>query len=215
MPEMKMSLDILQERHPVEVEKILSNIRKGKSKHRKDSAESFEWSYYWGVMIKAHGIADLFNGNMQRDAEIEMNKSFEQKIRDYAGNCMVTVKAEKGRYCNSESIEGCPSEILVDYRESLIKGQKEQDRVAALSDEERESEMQGLLSELGGPGFMEMQMGSPIGPATELPTGPTIESPPGKKKLLAYNCVVCDEDFNTPSESCQNCGNKGSVIIRE
>lgn len=160
--EIRAEYDALKARYPEHVAEVERSIRKGKSKHRSDPFESFEWMFNFGVIInQSYSLADVIAGKNTADLEAEAAMSETEKIADYASRCRVGIQASKGRgrWFSEQQLPETPEEVLGPYREQLRKEAAEQARIASLSPEQLQDEREAILRELRkSRGFIEVTM---------------------------------------------------------
>jgi hypothetical protein len=160
----------LLQSHPGAVQEALGTLRKGKSRHKADPPESFTWGFSWCVTVEGFSFEDLLSG---RVPAVVPEEAPEERVRAYARRCSVCVQVRKGRaYAYSAQLPEVPEAILDQYRVAIEVEAGENARVEALSPEEREREIQGLLSQLRkDPGFMEISVPGELIPDPSERTG--------------------------------------------
>lgn len=149
--DIKMGYETLLARHPEAVEQAVAKLRKSRSKYRNADPATLSWRYSWGVVCKSYSAADLFNGKARAADERHRAMTIEERINDEARRSRVTLGVSTGYY--SDPLEVVPPEIMNRIRADYLKEQEDEARVAALTPEQREKEVEGLLRQLQGPGF--------------------------------------------------------------
>ena len=145
MSTINISLEEAQERFPDEVEQVVSALRNSKSKKKAAPIEDIQFSIFWVCMVKSRTAADLFAGSRPKQ------DPFEQRVR-------ASLQGKVGRWFDtSDRILPCPQEILDQQAQGEADRAAEQKRIAGLSPEENEKEIESLLGQLRGPGFMEIR----------------------------------------------------------
>ena len=130
--------------YPNEVAEVMSNLRKGKSKHKCAKESDLVWSYSWVTRIEGGGflLSDLLNGKKQVNIET------------------ATVCGKIGRWQGYSSLCNPLPKEVVDYIAKLASDAAEKQRISdARSPEEKKAYMESLLKQLRrSPGFMEFKL---------------------------------------------------------
>lgn len=161
-----MRLEITYEQalreYPKEVDEIIRKIRKGRSKHKNAAPETLTWEFNWGVRIDACSFEDILSGKAHADQRREAEKTIDEKVNDYASRCSVILQAWREKmFAGSERLEPVPSQILAQYRKQLEKTLEEQTRFNDLTPKEQQEELEDLIDQLRGPGFVALSVPIP------------------------------------------------------
>ncbi len=145
---------------PDQVKYIFNKIKKGKSKHKNDLPETFEYFISWCVRIErgCYSFQDILGGKPEQDKQFEDSLSEDELIKDYEKRCSVTLYVSKGKgWWESDLLSFVPQEILDSYKLSIQEQNKEKLRYSLLSEEEKQKELNDALSVLnGGTGFFQL-----------------------------------------------------------
>jgi hypothetical protein len=152
-----IAYEVILQRYPESVNKIMQKLQKGKSKEKNSKPEEFEWCFDCSVEGRAYQFNDILNAQADRAKEDAM--TIEQKLKDYASRCHVYISASKGRWWGSDNTRiTIPPEIIEAQRKQYEADQKEKTRIANLTPEQKDSEIEQLLKRLRGtPGFIEIR----------------------------------------------------------
>lgn len=157
-----ISFEQAQSRYPDLVEKVLSDLRRGKSKEKNREASELAWSLEWEQHIKVMSFREMLESvgqpsdNFSDRYAVATRENVLEYLRD---SILWGLFAQVGRwkgYVSSTSTT-LPNEILDVYIQSYQEDINEKQRIAALTPEERQSEIQECLRKLRkSPGFVEM-----------------------------------------------------------
>lgn len=149
---MTLSLTYAQalKRYPVHVKQILTDIRASKSKHNKTKPEALDWNYDWCVLITESGSLEHV-----LKKSVKPRGSLEAQLQDQLRRTSVWLEASKAGLRRSQKLDAVPDAIREQYRKEIEEDIAEQARVDALSPAENQREIEALLGQLRGPGFME------------------------------------------------------------
>ena len=135
-----------------EVAEIENKIRNGKSKHKDDDLETFDWFYDWCTKVESDTINDILN-SMQKKEDKWNNMSVDEQVKDELSRSFISLMATKGRcYARSSQIGSAPKEVEEHIRKIKQDFKDEQNRVESLSEEDRKAELNEAFKHLG-PGF--------------------------------------------------------------
>jgi hypothetical protein len=133
---------LVVEKHPSQVQEIVSKLRKGKSMHRSSREEDLQWFYNWCVRIDG-GVV-----HTQPDQE-------DQAVEDFVERARVHLYAVKGRWWGaSDHLPTVPVEVRNHFRAGWRKWKAEREAFESLPEEEKQRSFQEALGSLvGTPGF--------------------------------------------------------------
>jgi len=164
----KISYERARTGFPEAVKEAVAKLRKGRSKHRNAAPADLRWSLSWGVRIEggAFSFKDLLDGTARARAAARRAMTVEERIADEVRRVFASVEAAipTGHcYYGGAPLTPVPDEIVryITERKTEIyrEEQREERRVAAMSDEERAAEAEQLLNKLRGtPGFVEVNL---------------------------------------------------------
>lgn len=94
------------------------------------------------------------------DNSLREAKTIEQQLAIRVKNtcCFLEAKVKHSRF-SSDITKTVPQIVIDEYRKRLEESEKEQQRVDKLSPAERDKEVESLLKQLRGPGFVELRVG--------------------------------------------------------
>lgn len=140
------------ERHPMHVDEVVANMRASKSKFRNLDPAEMEWGYAYCQRIRA---ANPF-ARRQKDTRDE-EQTYLDEIASYSVMIFARPKQRRQSMFYADSAISVPKEIQDEVRAGVHEQFVERARLAALSPEERQAEIDDLLGQLRGtPGFMEV-----------------------------------------------------------
>lgn len=146
-----MQLNILKAdaaKHTVAYQQISKKLGKG-----------IKWTYVWCQSIQSTNFMDIISGKAQQEAAKERTKTLEQRLADVKPCIGCSLKGQVGKKSHTVMLDEVPDKVLDSYRTQFAKDIAEEQRVDALTDEQREAEVQSLLKELRkDPGFMEFRV---------------------------------------------------------
>lgn len=158
---MKIEIDYERARtgYPGATEETIAGLRNGKSKHRKAAPETLKWYFTWGVTGRAYSFQEVMDGTARADDAAHRKRTVEERIADRVGRVFAHVEAVvptgHSYFGGGKRLDPVPDEIVQSITESVVHSYGEEQRVAALSDEERTIEAGRILGELRGtPGFV-------------------------------------------------------------
>jgi hypothetical protein len=159
---LETTYEVVKERYPEAVATAVARLRKGKSKHKDAPEENLTWSFDWSIRIDGmmNGVQffeSLKTGGPPKPPEFD---TFEEYWADYETSVSVCLRAKIGRWQGcSEILPKVPNEIKEHQRPYWEKDKADKARIASLSPEEREAEVQECLRKLSGnPGFACVQV---------------------------------------------------------
>jgi hypothetical protein len=132
-------------RYPAEVAKIMSALKKGKSKNREAKPQDLKWSFETCVEVEGYSFADILAGKAAEKAAKLRDMSLEDRVSDTLRRTHTSLTASIGRWGASERVPN-PPEVEANVREGLVKQQREQDAFNALSPEEQERDRSETLN---------------------------------------------------------------------
>lgn len=134
----------------------MAKLQKGKSKEKNAKPEELEWCYNWCVSVSCYSFNDIISGKARDDREEEDAMSIDDRVKDFASRCRVMLAGSKGRWWGlaTTPISPTPNEIIAPQRERFETEVADKARFDAMSKEEQNAEIQGLLGQLKGPGFV-------------------------------------------------------------
>lgn len=151
-------------KYPRAVEEAVRDLGKSRSKKKDTPAEDMEWEFMVGEQIKgAMGFEDFLsqveNGPERREEvsldDVEVLASAKAEERYDRSHIVLVCKPGGNARGTSEPLHERVSEVFERYMEGELRSFREQARIDALSDEEREREVEENLRQLSGqPGFM-------------------------------------------------------------
>jgi hypothetical protein len=140
------------ERYPKQVAEILAKLQSGKSREKGAKPEELDWHFDWCVRITG---AYTFNEMIENIGKKEEPKSIDEQVKEYEQNCSVCLTATKGRWVGYSSLIPVPPEILESCRKGHEQQEADKKRFDALTPEQKNAEVNGLLKQLGrSKGFM-------------------------------------------------------------
>ena len=129
----------MQARHPEAVAEVMEKLSKSTSKEKGRKPEELRWSYSWSTEITG------------RD---------KNTVEDIIRRSRFSVQGRAGRWWGYATADvPCPPEIRKQLEDRIEKDRKEQERIDSLTPEQREAEVQDILSQLNGtPGFFHFKL---------------------------------------------------------
>jgi hypothetical protein len=153
----ELTYEMVAERHPAELEKIIKQLRKSKSKMKDADPKGmrFEYSYAMRCDISYRGdefFDAIANGTLDQP---KRPTTVEGKVADWVERSTpVALKATLGRWYGYEVVPN-PPELEETFRRDAEEEVKRETRIANMTPAERNDETQRILSELsGGGGFL-------------------------------------------------------------
>lgn len=141
--------------YPQEAQEAIAKLRKSRSKKRKADPATLKWQYDWGTQVGGHSFQDLLNGTAQNDAANRRDMTVKERIADEVSRTFVQVTVAG----YGAKLTTVPAEIMREIIDHHTEEQREEQRIDALSPEERAAEVERLLGELRGtPGFFEVRL---------------------------------------------------------
>lgn len=140
-----------------QMKEVETKIRKSTSKHKADPINTFDWFLDFSVKINAYSFQDILNGKDQKGQKDTL--SIEDRVKEQMKNVNAFITAEKGRgKWFSDTSAKDPTEIKEHYRKQFEADDAEKFRMSALTPEENQKEIDDLLKELEGPGFVKIMV---------------------------------------------------------
>ena len=141
--------------YPDQVAEVVLKLRSGKSKSKNTPWTELAWSYACCVEVNEGSTLEQVFMRLENPAEM----SGEARVADEVARTIVWLEGRIGRWTGKSSRIATPPEVAANVRKSWEKRAAEEARAAALSPEERDSELTDLLRALGkGGGFMGFMM---------------------------------------------------------
>lgn len=126
---------------------------------KKLGGSDIKWRYEWCQVIQSTNIEDIISGKANEVAFNERNRDIETRLKDVEKNIHCGLYGTKGRKRHSVSLDKVPVEVMNVYRKSYEQDEIEEKRIASLTEEERQKEVQDILRQLSGMGgFMTIHM---------------------------------------------------------
>lgn len=163
-----MKLTILYEevkaRFPKEVDLILKKLRKSSSKEKNRSVEELTWEFTWAQRIKAFSFAEMITQQREKTFGEIYEVATRENVRIFLDDSIMwRVGARIGRWVASGSPQDsrkAPDEIIDLYVKTFNDQIAERKRIAALTPEEKQAEVEAALKALRDqPGFVEISFG--------------------------------------------------------
>jgi hypothetical protein len=135
--------------HSKEFEKIV--------KHIKVDPQDIKWGYFICVEVSGCSFQDVLD-EMSSNEPIQP-KTLQERLDDIIPNVGCSLYGKYKRKSKYISLEVVPEKVIDYYRELFEKDIEEETRIASLTPEEHQKEIEGLLAELRkDPGFMEFRI---------------------------------------------------------
>lgn len=152
MPQQNLTFEQVSQIHPDEVQRIIGEAKKGKSKYKNTAPETWKWSYLWGEGVNPSAFYPYSE---------KPTLSLEERVNIRVNNCKVFLKAELGKKGVWKTEEISSQFIYPFILESEKEKVKEEQRLAAMSEEERLEEFRSALNQLAGQsGFFVLKVDS-------------------------------------------------------
>lgn len=158
MPNIDIPYEVALTRHPDQVNACIDQVRAGKSKDKNTDPATWRWTYSWATRIEATTLERLFReGPKDRTKMTAEQRTADEVMRSLPVWLMGT--PPNRRTCGRADLE--PTYFPDEARDRILKAFEEQvaeeQRMASLTDEQRQAEVEGLLKQLRkGTGFMEL-----------------------------------------------------------
>lgn len=158
MPTIDISYEVALARHPDQVNACIDQVRAGKSKDKNTDPVTWRWTYSWGTRVEATTLERLFREGPKEWSKMNVDqRTVDQVMRSLPVWLMGTPPNK--RTCGRADLE--PTYMPDEVREWIRKGVEEQfaeeQRVAALTPEQRQGELEEALTQLRkGKGFVEL-----------------------------------------------------------
>ena len=145
MSKISISYEQVKLRHPAAIKEIVGRIAKSKSKSAGTPLKDCNWRYSWGMKIKILPFDQLAEQN-------ELPVQEQMKIEEAKVHVLLEATAGHGRWATV--LKHVPPEISLILLEGIEADIAETQRLAAMSAEEAEAEVEQNLTELSkSPGF--------------------------------------------------------------
>ena len=133
-------------------------LRRSKAKNKGKSINELVWYITYCERVEGHSLEDIFSGKRALEAATKAQRTVKEQGDDIVSRTSALLCAKMpGAYANI-ALKEIPLVLRDEIHIRVLKEEAEQARVDALSPEESEAEMQELLSELEGPGFMALKI---------------------------------------------------------
>jgi hypothetical protein len=132
-------------RYPTEVARIMSALRKGRSKNREAKPQDLKWSFETCVEVEGYSFADILAGKAAEKAAKQRAMSLDAKVKDEVRRTCTSLRGAIGQWSRTEMVPN-PPEVEKDVRERLTKQKQQQDAFNALSPEEQERDRSETLN---------------------------------------------------------------------
>ena len=132
-------------------------LRRSRAKNKgKDTSELTWFISYCEEITGDHSIEDIFSGKRAQDEFEKSKRGTKEKVDDIVSRTQASLGARMpGAYVSAE-LEEVPQVLRDEIHNRVLKDEAEQARVDAMSPEERQQNIEELLGELRGPGFIEL-----------------------------------------------------------
>lgn len=158
MPNLDIPYEVALTRHPEVVNACIDQVRAGKSKDKNTDPATWRWTYSWGTRVEATTLERLL-----RDGPKEWSKmNVDQRVKDQVMRSLpvwLMGTPPNKRTCGRADLEPTymPDEVQEWIRKGVTEQFDEEQRVAGLSEEQRQEELEAMLRELRkGKGFVEL-----------------------------------------------------------
>lgn len=133
---------------------VVAQIRAGRTKDKTTDPATWQWSIVWSVIGKAFSLKEILDGTTRKHRQEMDAKSLDEQVEEELGNRTVVLRGS----CRQAPIS---SEVLrAEVRASLEDAEKERERLAALTPEQRAKEMDAVIAQLRGqPGLVVFKAG--------------------------------------------------------
>lgn len=152
---MKVIIDLKHAlEHKDHVDNIINKLRRGRSRHKDAEASELIWHYDYVTMINACSVNDLLAGNVTKIPD-----TVEERVAEELERVVVRLAASIGHWhgVSDQPLHSVPLPIRSLIHDKHVEMKREEDRVAALSPEEREHETASILDRLRGGSFIELK----------------------------------------------------------
>ena len=153
----------VKSKFPNEVDLIMKRLRKSSSINKHWDAAELTWEFNWGQRVQGLSFQDVVAGKREKTFPELHSSADEKNVREFLGNSItwnITGRAGKW-FAHSLAQEGnIPDEILALYVKMYNDQIAERQRIAGLTPEERQAEVEAVLKALRrSPGFVELNLG--------------------------------------------------------
>lgn len=139
--------------YPQHVSEVEQKIRGGKSKHKTDNFNTFNWYIDFGVQIEGESIQDILSGKRAQAEQERLQLTINERVDEYMTRVFATLAAGKGRgsWQSDAVISNC-IEIRANAEQQEREDDAELKRLSELTSTERQTEVNDLIKELSGDG---------------------------------------------------------------
>jgi len=132
-------------------------LKRSRAKNKAKSVGDLTWFISHCLEITGeHTLAEIFEGTRARDEAEKSRRPTKEKVDDIVSRTHASLGAKCiGAHVTIE-LEEIPQVLRDDIHNGVLKEEAEQARVDAMTPEEREQDIQELLGQLRGPGFIEL-----------------------------------------------------------
>jgi hypothetical protein len=154
-----LSLALASSRHPREVEEILSQLRRSKSKHKRAKPKDLTWDYSWCLSGQSFTFAEVLSGAADRLWRAEDAMTVDEAVGDLVRRTGVALRASKGHWSGTALLATVPPEIVTLHRRSVAQKRADKAALDSLPREELQRQAEEALVELRkDPGFVELRV---------------------------------------------------------
>jgi len=157
---LSISYEDAQKQYPTEVTACVASVRKGKSKDKDTDPSTWEWFFSWAESIEAMSFGSLLALRPKPAPNPTPEEQLQAVLPKILGLCLESVPPNKRTRGVAALAKGfVPAEVQAYLLDIYRQEAAEKARVAALTPEQRDEEMQAALAELRkGRGFMELRI---------------------------------------------------------
>ena len=154
----RISFQEIAARYPAAVQLIAAKLKAGRSKHKNDPLDSFEWGFDWTQVIHPRSMVEMI-AEVERAAgetpKYLQDLDIEAEVEKIKADLSATIYVTKGNcFLRTNALSEIPIEILNRYRTQYEAEQRERVRYRSLTDEEHNKELHDVLQELGFLGYI-------------------------------------------------------------
>lgn len=147
---------------PSEMELIMERLRKSSSINKHWGETELAWEYNWGQRLQGLSFQDVVAGKREKTFPELHSYADRDNVRTFLGDSINwSITGRAGKWCShSLAQEGnIPLEILDLYVKMYTDQIAEQKRIAGLTPEEKQAEVEATLKALRrSPGFVELNL---------------------------------------------------------
>lgn len=152
----------ISKRYPEELAKFKEKLKKSKARSKNIPLKDREFRFSACLSIEGKSLDQMIqyvaSGQREKDAEELSKRTIEQRVTDFVSRTTCWISVYCGRaWMQSEPIP-VPKEFHDYYRKQQEENLREEVRVASLTPEEKQKEVDLLLKQLAGPGFVALKI---------------------------------------------------------